>query len=208
MSKNITSEEELKAAVADADPLNKAWALELVRIHHKTAKLEFWEQVLVDLTLELGSTMKKVAHRRELKQYDHFLIEQLRLLVLPNPDDPEADREKALAMVGLHADRKQLPRPAVGHMQLGHPLDESTRKTFRHNVTRMSREAQDPASDFDRWHMRIMVVLLTAALGGRDVNVLAEATGYPRSFIEHVWRRTEETGIELNPLNWIDDEGT
>jgi len=53
-----------------------------------------------------------------------------------------------------------------------------------------------------------MVVLLTAALGGRDVNVLAEATGYPRSFIEHVWRRTEETGIELNPLNWIDDEGT
>jgi hypothetical protein len=87
MSKSITNEEELKAAVADADPLNKAWTLELLRIRHKTAELEIWEQVLVDLTLELRSTMKKIARRRELTQYDQFLIEQLRLLVLPNPDD-------------------------------------------------------------------------------------------------------------------------
>jgi len=35
----------------------------------------------------------------------------------------------------------------------------------------------------------------------------AEVTGYPRAFIEHVWKRAEQTGLELNPLNWIDDHG-
>jgi hypothetical protein len=128
-------------------------------------------------------------------------------LVLPNPDNPEANREKALAMFDMRPDGKQLPRPAIAHMKLGEPLDESTRKMFRQNLTRMSREAVDPASDFDRWHMRIMVVLLTAALEGRDVNTLTEATGYPRSFIEHVWQRAEQTGVDLNPLNWIADDG-
>jgi hypothetical protein len=207
MSNKIPIEQELRAAIADADPMNKAWVLEVLRIRQKQTELEVWEEVLLDLTLKLESTMKKITKGRESDRYDQFLLEQLRLLVLPNPENPQADREKALAMVGIRPDGKPIPRPTVAHMSLGEPLDTSTRNLFRKHLNRMSREARDPASDSDRWLMRIMVVLLTSALEGCDVNVLADATGYPRSFIEHVWWRAKQTGVELNPLNWVSDDG-
>jgi len=89
---------------------------------------------------------------------------------------------------------------------LGDPLNTLTRNFFRKYLNQMSRDARDPALDLDRWHTRIMVVLLTSALEGCDVNVLADATGYPRSFIEHVWWRAKQTGVELNPLNWVSDD--
>jgi len=210
MSNDITSEEKLRAAVADADPLNKAWILEVLRIRHKRqeTELEVWEEVLIDLTLELESTMKHIADGRELNQYDQFLLEQLRLLVLPNPDDLRGDRNKALAMVGIRPNGKPIPRPAVARMKFGELLNASTRNVFRNHVNRMSHEVVNPTSDFDRWHTRIMVVLLTSALEGCDVNVLTDATGYPVSFIEHVWQRSKETCVELNPLNWVSEDGS
>jgi hypothetical protein len=86
-------------------------------------------------------------------------------------------------------------------------LDMSARTLFTRNIARMKRYADDPASDFDRWHMRIMVVLLTSALEGCDVEALARMTGYSQEFIHHVWERVSHTGLELNPLKWISDSG-
>jgi len=86
-------------------------------------------------------------------------------------------------------------------------LDAHARTLFSTNIDRMQQEADNPESDHDRWHMRIMVVLLTSALEGCDVDMLARATGYSRKFIEHVRERVECSGLELNPLNWISDSG-
>jgi hypothetical protein len=47
----------------------------------------------------------------------------------------------------------------------------------------MQREIENPDSDWD-------------------------STGLSRKFIEHVWDRVKWCGINLNPLNWIDEDGT
>jgi hypothetical protein len=148
MSDQTMNEQErmawIKEAIRDADPLNKAWFLELLRIRGKRqqTELEVWEEVLLDLTLELKSTMKKIAEGRQRDRYDYFLLEQLQLLVLPNPDNPQVDREKALAMVEISPDGKPMPRPAVAHINLGDPLNTSTKNLFRKHLNQMSRDAR------------------------------------------------------------------
>jgi len=180
VSDQTISEQEMIAAAdkveLKGDPLTKAWWRELMRIRALT-DLEPWEELLIELTIELESTMKKTAKGRKRDRYDYFLLEQLQLLVLPNPDNPQGDREKALAMVGIRADGKPMRQSAVAHMNLGEPLNTATRTLFRKHINRMSLEARNPTLDVDRWHTRIMVVLLTSALEGCDVNVLAHATG-------------------------------
>ena len=101
MKKKMTNEQELLAAVADADPMNKAWINEVVRIRQKRqqTELETWEEVLIDLTLELEPTMKKIFEKRKRDKYDQFLLELLLLLVLPEPDDPH--RRQALHILGV-----------------------------------------------------------------------------------------------------------
>src|SRR5258705_2381257 len=84
-------------AVRDADPLSKAWTHEFLRIGELT-ELESWEELLEELTVELKPTMNKVRENRPRNGYDRFLIDVLQLLVLPNPDDPQGDRDKVVAM--------------------------------------------------------------------------------------------------------------
>jgi hypothetical protein len=59
----------LAAALADADPVTKAWGLELMRIGG-LADREPWEDVLLDLTEQLEPTMKKIRYNGELNEYD------------------------------------------------------------------------------------------------------------------------------------------
>jgi hypothetical protein len=109
---------------------------------------------------------------------------------------------KGLKAAGANANDVTEP-----HINLGDSLDESTKQALRQNFRLICSYVEDPDSDCDKWHERIMVVLLAAALEGRNVDVLVKVTGYPRAFIEHVWKRAAQTRVELNPLNWIDDEG-
>jgi hypothetical protein len=69
-------------------------------------------------------------------------------------------------------------------MNLGDPLDELTTNVFRQSFRLLSRELEDPEldSDLDKWHLRITVVLLAAALEGRDVDVLGRSYGLPEGF--------------------------
>ena len=69
MSYQETEEHTLRAAIAAADPLTKAWGLELLRVGNLT-KREPWEEVLLDLTEQLKPTMKKIAQQHELNEYD------------------------------------------------------------------------------------------------------------------------------------------
>ena len=62
MSYQDTDDNTLRAAIADADPLTKAWGLELLRVCTLT-KRESWEEVLLDLTEQLEPTMKKIAQQ-------------------------------------------------------------------------------------------------------------------------------------------------
>jgi hypothetical protein len=87
----------LAPALADADRLTEAWSLELMRISGLPER-EPWEDVLLDLTEQLEPTMKKIRYDGELNEYDHTLLDVLQLLVLPNPSDPQSDRNKAVAM--------------------------------------------------------------------------------------------------------------
>jgi len=93
MSYQETAENTLRAAIADSDPLTKAWALELLRVCNLTNR-ERWEEVLLDLTERLEPTMKKIAQQHELNEL--CLIHVLQLLVLPNPHDSQTDRNTAV----------------------------------------------------------------------------------------------------------------
>ncbi len=86
----------LKEAVRDAPTLYKAWVGEVLRIEELSER-EPWEDLLIELTVELESTLNKSRHNRALSGYDQFLMDLLQLLVLPNPDDPQGDRNKAVA---------------------------------------------------------------------------------------------------------------
>ena len=81
----------------EGDPLTKAWWREWMRIRALIDR-EPWEELLVDLTIELEPTMNKISHSRRLNRYDRFLIDVLQLLVLPNPHDPQGDRDRVVAM--------------------------------------------------------------------------------------------------------------
>jgi hypothetical protein len=97
MSYQDTDDNTLRAPIADADPLTKAWGLELLRVCNLT-KRESWEEVLLDLTEQLEPTMKKIAEQNELNEYDKRLIHVLQLLVLPNLHDSQTDRNMAVTL--------------------------------------------------------------------------------------------------------------
>jgi len=86
----------IEKGAREADPLTKAWCGELLRIG-ALGEWEPWEEALIELTIEIESTLKKTREKHPLTGYDRFLIDLLRLLVLPNPLDPQSDRDKAIA---------------------------------------------------------------------------------------------------------------
>ena len=90
------------------DKLTQSWVTEVQRINLKAQnQVTRWEAALIDLTLALESTMVKVNSGVPLGEYDHFLLEILRLLVLRDSDD---DRELALRKL---AEAAQRTKPCV-----------------------------------------------------------------------------------------------
>jgi hypothetical protein len=64
--------------------------------------LRFGKKYCSTLTLELEGTMNRIAEKRSLDGYDAFLIYILKLLVMPNHQDPQTDRDQALGMLAEH----------------------------------------------------------------------------------------------------------
>ena len=82
----------------EGDALTKAWWREVVRIASLLER-EPWEEALLDVTIDLEPTMKKNRAKNPLDSADRLLLGVLRLLVLPNPQYPQVDRDKALAIL-------------------------------------------------------------------------------------------------------------
>ena len=85
--------------------------------------------------------------------------------------------------------------------------DERARELARKQIALMQYESNKPVSNLDQLHLQIMVVLLVCALGGCDVDFVSRATGYSQRFVGHIWKRVQGLGLELNPLDWIEDDG-
>jgi hypothetical protein len=108
------NDKEMLAAIEtvehNADPLTKAWWRELLRIGALTDRRP-WEDALLDLTIEIESTVNKIRDKKPLNSYDRLLVDILRLLELPNPQDPKANRDMALARLvereALHSEVDQ-----------------------------------------------------------------------------------------------------
>jgi hypothetical protein len=84
------------------DPLTKAWWEELRRISTIPDR-EPWEEALLDITIALEPTIRKMRKKRALNHYDRFLLDLLVLLVAPNSPDPQRDRIEGLAKLMEHA---------------------------------------------------------------------------------------------------------
>jgi hypothetical protein len=110
----VSDQEMIAAAVKieqEGDPLTKAWCRELLRIGGLIDR-EPWEEALLDVTIELGPTMKKNRVKHPLDRGDRLLLDVLRLLVLPSPQNPQGDRDKALATL---AEPQRLAWRATGN---------------------------------------------------------------------------------------------
>src|SRR5579864_2390284 len=83
--------------------------------------------------------------------------------------------------------------------------DRKLRRLLLKDRKTMKQIAINAAADVDRFLMRIMTVLLSAALESYEVDALSRSTGYPKKFIQYIFVRAKKNSLELDPTGWTSD---
>jgi hypothetical protein len=100
----INRDKRRMAGISSSGQFAKALNFQLLRLDQKRAhaQLKLWEELLVALTDLLSFTTNKDSSSESSEEKRVSCMRMLRLLVAPNPRSVESNRQKALAIIGVH----------------------------------------------------------------------------------------------------------